>query len=53
MVARGQALFVSNDAAILVMVGTLALDRIINRFNDAVGHPHAKDRQRIPQPAHK
>ena len=53
MVARGQALFVVNDTANLVMVGALALDRVIDRFNDAVGHPHSKDRQRVPQAAHE
>ena len=53
MVARGQALFAVNDAAILVMLGTLALDRIIDCFYDAVGHPHSQDRQSVPQPAHE
>ena len=53
MFSQGQALFVVNDAAKLVMVGAPALGRIIDRFNDAVGHPHSKDRQSVPQAAHK
>jgi len=53
MFSQGQALFVVNDAANLVMVCAPALGRIIDRFNNAVGHPHAKDRQRVPQTAHK
>jgi hypothetical protein len=51
--ARGQALFAVSDIATLVMVGALALGRVINRFNDAVGHPHSQDRQRVPQAAHE
>ena len=53
MVAPGQALFAVNDVANLVMVGALALDRVIDRFNDAIGHPHSNYRQRVPQAAHK
>ena len=53
MVARGQALFSVNDVVILMMVSVPALGRIIDRFNDAVCDPHSKDRQRIPQAAHK
>ncbi len=44
MLARGQALFVVDDAANLLMVCAPTLGRIIDRFNNAVCHPHSKDR---------
>ena len=36
-----------------MMIGPVPLGAVINRFDDAVGHPQSQDRQGIPQAAHE
>ena len=41
------------ELKILMMIGPVPLGAVINRFDDAVGHPQSQDRQGIPQAAHE